>query len=274
MSDAAGSGWSLSAQRAKTAIRATGLTQREFANHLGIDETKLSKTLAGTRRFTSAELKAFTKLTGTTPDALEATPDPPTAATASTRERILTSAARLFSQRGYDQVRITDIAQAAGVAAASVVYHFKSKPGIYLACLQDVTGQRSEPLAGILHGPGTGFAKLYRLTVWQLPDDDHTRQQWTAWMQLWGSTPTHHDVKIATQDSYARWYRTISELVAAAQQEGWLPADALLPETLAALIDGLGIRIMSGLTTPVQARTVLHEFYMSRLTEPNPMEHL
>lgn len=273
MPTAARPGWSLSVERAKTAIRTTGLTQREVAKHLGIDESKLSKTLAGTRRFTPAELDAFTRLTGTAQESLTETTEDSSEAP-STREQVLTSAARLFSANSYDQVRIADIADAAGVSAASVVYHFNSKPELYLASLHQVTDQHTASFAEVMAGQGSSFAKLYRLTVGQLPDEEHTRRQWTAWMQLWGSTPTHDDVKTAIQESYASWYDTIGALVASAQRDGWLPDGQLLTETLTALIDGLGIRIMSGLSTPAQARTVLHEFYMSRLTEPNPMEDL
>lgn len=271
MSASVRSGWSISTERAKTAIRDTGLTQRAIAKQLGIDETKLSKTLAGTRRFTNQEFTAFTEITGSDRESLLDAEHSAATEPASNRDKVLNTAWQLFSARGYDQVRIADIADHAGVSAASVMYHFKSKPAIYLTCLQQVTDRSTQSVTELLAGPGTSFAKLYQLTTAHLPDDKETRRQWAVWMQFWGSTPTHDAIKAATQDSYTAWYGAIAELVLLTQYDGWLPDDPLFTETLTALIDGLGIRVMSGLATPAAAREVLHEFYTSRLQEPHPL---
>ncbi|MDN5821292.1 MAG: helix-turn-helix domain-containing protein, partial [Brachybacterium sp.] len=42
--------------RVRWSITESGLAQREFARRLGLDETKLSKALRGTRRFSPTEL--------------------------------------------------------------------------------------------------------------------------------------------------------------------------------------------------------------------------
>jgi len=46
------------------------------------------------------------------------------------RERILAAAFGLFSQRGFDEVRMADVADAAGVSRATVFNHFGSKQGL------------------------------------------------------------------------------------------------------------------------------------------------
>lgn len=271
MSGAMDPGVFVSAERAKNAIRQTGLTQREVAKRLGIDETKLSKSLAGTRRFTTEELAILLDITGTTQAALTVPVEHRSEVQSSHRDKALVAAAQLFSTYGYSRVRITDIAQNAGISAASVLYHFKSKPAIYLSCLEHVTQLSVDSVDQILDGPGTSFSKLYQLTITHLPDDPETRKQWAVWLQLWGSSPTDDSIKSATQNAYTTWYDAVEKLVSAAQHDGWLPEDALLAETLTALIDGLGIRITSGLTTPERARSVLHDFYTSRLQEPHPL---
>lgn len=48
-----------------------------------------------------------------------------------TRERILTAAARLFTQKGFDQVGINDVMQAANLTRGAFYAHFSSKIELY-----------------------------------------------------------------------------------------------------------------------------------------------
>jgi AcrR family transcriptional regulator len=53
-----------------------------------------------------------------------------------TRERILTSARRLFAQQGYERASMRVIARAAGVDPSLIVHYFGSKQGLLEECLQ------------------------------------------------------------------------------------------------------------------------------------------
>ena len=70
---------------------------------------------------------------------------------ASTPERILQAAERLFSQRGIDGVSLREITSAAGVNSASVHYHFGSKNAVLEALFAlragPIVGRREEMLA-------------------------------------------------------------------------------------------------------------------------------
>jgi AcrR family transcriptional regulator len=50
----------------------------------------------------------------------------------STRERILTSATRLFAERGFESASMPDIAKAAGITAGAIYKHFESKGDLLL----------------------------------------------------------------------------------------------------------------------------------------------
>lgn len=52
------------------------------------------------------------------------------------RQKILDSAAKLFSQNGYAETKLSDIAEEAGTHAGSLYYHFRSKEDL----VQDVLG--------------------------------------------------------------------------------------------------------------------------------------
>lgn len=55
--------------------------------------------------------------------------------TATTPERILTAAAKIFGQKGFKAATIRNIAEAADANVASINYHFRDKEGLYAAVL-------------------------------------------------------------------------------------------------------------------------------------------
>ena len=55
----------------------------------------------------------------------------------STKEQILEESLSLFAQRGYDAVRVKEIADAVGIKAPSLYKHFKSKQDIFNAILEE-----------------------------------------------------------------------------------------------------------------------------------------
>ncbi|MFJ9351089.1 TetR/AcrR family transcriptional regulator [Streptomyces sp. NPDC101237] len=57
-----------------------------------------------------------------------------------TRERIINAAVGEFGAHGYSGARVTRIAQAAGVNAQLISYHFDGKAGLYQAVLERGTG--------------------------------------------------------------------------------------------------------------------------------------
>lgn len=55
---------------------------------------------------------------------------------ADTRERLLTAAATVFAERGYDGTRVADIAAAAGVSNGALYAHFDSKAELLVSALR------------------------------------------------------------------------------------------------------------------------------------------
>ncbi len=64
------------------------------------------------------------------------------------RAALVAVAADLFARKPYDEIYISEIAEAAGVAHGLLFYHFKDKRGLYLAVLQQVLDEIVE-----LHRP-------------------------------------------------------------------------------------------------------------------------
>lgn len=60
---------------------------------------------------------------------------------AETRERIIAAAVQIFSETTYDEVAVSDIAKAAGVAHGLLFHYFGSKRGIYLEAMRGAAEQ-------------------------------------------------------------------------------------------------------------------------------------
>jgi len=59
----------------------------------------------------------------------------------SVKEKLLTAARALFSEKGFDRTSVREIAGAAGANAASVSYYFGGKEGLYRAVLEEIWGE-------------------------------------------------------------------------------------------------------------------------------------
>lgn len=55
-----------------------------------------------------------------------------------TRKKILKSAQRLFSRRGYERTSLSDVAKFAGVTRGAIYWHFESKEDLLLALLNSL----------------------------------------------------------------------------------------------------------------------------------------
>ncbi|HEY7489329.1 MAG TPA: helix-turn-helix domain-containing protein [Streptosporangiaceae bacterium] len=124
-----------------------------------------------------------------------------------TREKIQQLALELFSEQGYDQTSLREIAERLGVTKAALYYHFKSKEDIVASLFQDVNdevdnvikwaeGQPSTPAtrqelirryAAMTRGRGSAlfrFLQENRAAVHELKTADEMRERYLRLAQL------------------------------------------------------------------------------------------
>ncbi len=82
---------------------------------------------------------------------------------AESREQILSTARRLFSEKGYDACQVSDIAAAAGMSHGNVYWYFPSKDDILKAILTDGFAAMGAVFTEAAEYPGTGMQKVERL---------------------------------------------------------------------------------------------------------------
>lgn len=258
--------------RVRAAIDAAG-SRRRVAVAVGIDETKLSKSLAGRRRFTPDELDRIAAHTGVDPTWLLRGEGPPPVTAASdliaarnepddARKRILDAAWTLIATRGYHRVRIADVAEAAGTSSASVHYHFADKDALLDEALRHNVELAHDRQAAALVGVDDPVARLRTLLDLQMPQGPVLEPEWSIWMQVWAEAvtdPRHRDLYARGQD---RWFRTVLMALESGARAGvFTDGDQTLrARQLTALVDGLGVGVMTGASTPDEMRAALHDF--------------
>ncbi|MEU8528121.1 MULTISPECIES: TetR family transcriptional regulator C-terminal domain-containing protein [Streptomyces] len=253
------------ADRARLVVRSAAPSQREFAVRIGMDPTALSKALNGSRRLTDRELAAIARAgkvslrylrTGqgkspaapATPAATDVRRRADALDAEARRAQILEETARLIARRGFHRVRVADIARACGTSTGTIHYHFPTKGDALRAALHHYADRLHRRLEAEFQDADGPVEKLRRLIEVQLVSADDDHDEWSVWVQSWNEAILDPDLREGQRDSYARWRRTVLDLVHACQDEG-LAADAdpeALTSRFTALADGLAIQVLAG----------------------------
>lgn len=252
-------------ERVRGLVRSMPGAQREFAAAIGLDETKLSKALTGSRKFSPHELVRVAEYCGVTvnwllngrDDALTVTAVPAPAARSASdpehfaesepRRRILETAWELIATRGYHRVRIADIAAACGTSTATIHYHFPSKAKVLDEALRRNVKLAFDRQVAELGSIDNAHERLLRLIELQLPTNGVLRAEWSVWLQVWNEVSLDPTTRSLYTDSYDRWLQTIAMTIRTGREQGvFLVTDPDSATTqLTALIDGLGIQVMT-----------------------------
>ncbi|WP_052438899.1 TetR/AcrR family transcriptional regulator [Streptacidiphilus jiangxiensis] len=247
-------------ERIRTAIRSAGLSQRELAERIGMDQTALSKALRGTRRLRDQEVAAIAKacgvstgylLDGTGPAPVlppEAGRDRAEAVSAEERrEQILQAATVLIARRGYHNVRVSDIARYCGTSTATVHYHFPSKEATLHAALEYYAQRFRSRLDVEFEQATSARDRLRRLIEVQLPLTTDDVDEWSVWIQFWNQAMLEPQLRQAQRRVYSGWYEVVLGLLRDCQAEGLAPDTDVeaLAERFTAMVDGLAIQILA-----------------------------
>ena len=135
------------------------------------------------------------------------------------RDAILDTSAKLFSQHGYKEVSIRDIAQACGMTNAALYYHFKNKEDLFLAMLQRDHEQTLAALREAASGPGDLREDLKQLVARYA---EITCQRSQSFQTLRRDLSNVEDVRRHKlfAEMHASFLRPLEERLAQAQAEG------------------------------------------------------
>jgi AcrR family transcriptional regulator len=180
------------------------------------------------------------------------------------RDQMLTAAATLIAERGFDDTRIADVAARVQASPALVVYYFGTKDKLLTEALR--YSEKSFYTAAekmLASNPGI-VPRLEKLVAWTcLPEEqEETTATWGLWFDLWAQAFRHPEVKRDRVELDESWRSMIVRVVRDGVEAGEvevLDVDEFAI-AFAALLDGLSIQ--TALDDPVVTSDVAYQVAM------------
>jgi len=165
-------------------------------------------------------------------------------------QEILTAAAKVITERGLAETRISDIAERAGVSPGLILYYFESKDRLLsdaLTYTNDKFYLETSRELRRLPDARSQLDRFVELSVPGLLPEFERLEEWALWIEIWVRALRDPEMAKDREVLDKRWRAQIADIVRHGQQTGEFPV-ADQPEDLAlrlgALIDGLAVQVL------------------------------
>ena len=120
------------------------------------------------------------------------------------RKELLALGAEVFGQRPYDEVRVDEIAERAGVSRALMYHYFPDKRAFFAAVVR-AEGERLFEATNALPEPGQSLFEQLRAGVlaYLHYDEEHPHGAWAAYMGMGRSDPVLRGIEDIDNDRQA-----------------------------------------------------------------------
>ncbi len=149
----------------------------------------------------------------------------------SPRGKLLSAAARLFRDQGFDRTTVRDIAREVGIQSGSLFHHFPTKEDILFTVMVEVIRFNTERLRAAIAGksdPAEQLRALIRAELQAIIGD--TREAMSVLVYEWRClTPAHQQETLALRAIYEQLWMDALE---ALRSTGRLQADAFITRRL------------------------------------------
>jgi AcrR family transcriptional regulator len=162
---------------------------------------------------------------------------------------ILDAAARVITERGLAETRISDVASAAGVSPGLILYYFDSKDRLLSEALMYANDQFYLRMSREVRRISSAKDQLRRMIDLSVPGylPEYGRlDEWALWIEVWVRALRDAEMAKDREALDERWRQSIADIIRAGQAAGeFQPADAdEVALRLGSLIDGLAIQVV------------------------------
>jgi AcrR family transcriptional regulator len=165
-------------------------------------------------------------------------------------QEILDAAARVITDRGLADTRISDIADRCGVSPGLILYYFESKDRLLVEALTSANDQFYLRLSREMRRMPSARQQLERLIELSVPGllpEFERLDEWALWIEIW--VRALRDPMLAKEREVLerRWRQSIADIVRHGRETGEFPGgpDAEdLGLQIGAMIDGLAIQVL------------------------------
>jgi AcrR family transcriptional regulator len=181
-------------------------------------------------------------------------------------QEILDAAARVITDRGLAETRISDIAEQAGVSPGLILYYFESKDRLLAEALTFANDQFYLRTSREIRRIPSAREQLRRVIDLSVPGylpEFGRLDEWALWIEVWVRALRDPEMAKDREALDQRWRSQLAEIIRGGQTSGEFssPEDPdELALRIAALIDGLAIQVImddSEVTTERMHRTCM-----------------
>lgn len=164
------------------------------------------------------------------------------------RETLLVEvASAVIAERGLANVRVSDIAERAGMTPGHVTYYFPSKTELLVRAIESSEDRLLDDLSVQLsrvRDPWRRLERLLDLSASTGPGDPG----WVLWLQVWQEAALDEAARLAQERLDARWREILCAVLRYGAEGGVLrPADPdATALVLSSMVDGLSIQVTLG----------------------------
>jgi AcrR family transcriptional regulator len=176
------------------------------------------------------------------------------------KTEILEATCRVIAREGADGLRMGTVAREAGVSSALLHYYFDTRADLLMQAFEHADVKADEAAEQAIADIPTGLGRLQRLLLIYAGADTVFRDDWVLWVEMWRSAIFDERLAESVRRSSAGWIEQIQGLIEQARDEGAVRADINVEDAtqrLAAVVDGLGLQVLSGTTTHERAAELI-----------------
>ncbi|MFF2273534.1 TetR/AcrR family transcriptional regulator [Agromyces sp. NPDC058136] len=164
-------------------------------------------------------------------------------------ELVVEAAAKAIAELGLANVRVSDIAERAGMRPGHITYYFPSKTELLMLAIRQSEESLVEQAEAELGGIEEPWARLERL-IELSASNGRGDPGWILWFQVWSDAATDDVVSEVHNELDEGWRQILRDVLEYGRERGAFAFDDLdeVAQILSATIDGLSIQLTVGAT--------------------------
>lgn len=160
---------------------------------------------------------------------------------------IIQATSAAIAEMGFSAVRVTDIAERAGMTAGHISYYFPVKSELLMLAIRATEAELIDEAATSIAGMTDSWQRLERLIELSVAREVHD-PGWALWLEIWAESLDHPEIAAIHHELDGRWRELLSEVLEAGMVDGAFRrspvADAAM--LISTSLDGLSTQLTVG----------------------------